>query len=157
MPEPTVNQARESVYRVIVAAVDDSAPGRHGLATAARIARANEARVVVVHVRHLPPAAAEAVAVPAVETSLAEIGERIEGWAREDLKGLEWKMHQVGGPVGPAVLACARDEEADLIVIGSNPHSGLHNLLVGSTTVYLVDHSPIPILVARQPSAASAG
>jgi len=54
---------------------------------------------------------------------------------------------------------------ADMVVVGSNRHSSLHNLLLGSTSAYLTSHSPTAVLVARaregapvvtpQPAAAS--
>jgi len=46
----------------------------------------------------------------------------------------------------------ARDVEADLIVVGSRPHSGLDRFLVGSTADRLLRTSPVPVLLARAES-----
>jgi nucleotide-binding universal stress UspA family protein len=44
---------------------------------------------------------------------------------------------------------------ADLVVVGSNRHSSLHNLLLGSTAAYLTAHSQAAVLVMRSKAAVS--
>ena len=48
-----------------------------------------------------------------------------------------------------AILNVANDRGCDLIVVGSHGRSGLSSLLLGSTTMKILAHSTIPILVVR--------
>jgi nucleotide-binding universal stress UspA family protein len=50
----------------------------------------------------------------------------------------------------------ADESGADLVVVGSNRHSSLHNLLLGSTAAYLATHSRAPVLVMRPRTATGA-
>ena len=47
------------------------------------------------------------------------------------------------------VVQTARDEGADLIVVGSHGRSGLARLMLGSVASKVVAESPVPVLVAR--------
>ena len=48
-----------------------------------------------------------------------------------------------------AILNVANDRGCDLIVVGSHGRSGLSSLLLGSTTMKILAHSTIPVLVVR--------
>jgi nucleotide-binding universal stress UspA family protein len=50
-----------------------------------------------------------------------------------------------------AVCAVARDENADLIVIGAHGYSGIDHL-IGTTAAKIVNHADRPVLVVRPPS-----
>ncbi|MGZ4689900.1 MAG: universal stress protein [Acidimicrobiia bacterium] len=52
-----------------------------------------------------------------------------------------------GKGVGARICALAREEEAELIVIGSHGHRALFDLLLGSVSNYVLRHSPCPVLV----------
>jgi nucleotide-binding universal stress UspA family protein len=47
------------------------------------------------------------------------------------------------------VLACARDCQADLIVIGTQGHTGLQHALLGSTAERVVRFAHCPVLTVR--------
>ncbi len=52
-------------------------------------------------------------------------------------------------PVLEGVLRTAKDQQADLIVIGSHGRSGIARLMLGSVASKVVAQSPVPVLVAR--------
>jgi nucleotide-binding universal stress UspA family protein len=60
------------------------------------------------------------------------------------------------GSPGEEIVQVADESGADLVVVGSNRHSSLHNLLLGSTAGYLATHSRAPVLVMRARTATSA-
>ena len=60
-----------------------------------------------------------------------------------------WRFVVRTGSPGREIIEAARELEVDLIIVGSEPHSTLHNLVLGSTAQYLVAHSPVRVLVAR--------
>ena len=47
------------------------------------------------------------------------------------------------------IVQTAKDEKADLIVIGSHGRTGLMRLMLGSVATKVVAESPIPVLVTR--------
>jgi nucleotide-binding universal stress UspA family protein len=53
------------------------------------------------------------------------------------------------GAPGEAIVAAARELEADLIVMGAYGHSRMRELVVGSTTAYVMNHTPFPLLLIR--------
>ena len=47
------------------------------------------------------------------------------------------------------IVQTAREEGADLIVVGSHGRSGIARLMLGSVAARVVAESPLPVLVAR--------
>jgi nucleotide-binding universal stress UspA family protein len=60
-----------------------------------------------------------------------------------------WEFVVRLGSPGEEIVKVAEEKSVDLIVIGSDRHSSLHNLLLGSTAAYVTTHSPSPVLVVR--------
>lgn len=54
-----------------------------------------------------------------------------------------------------SIVRTAVEENADLIVVGSHGRTGISRLMLGSVAAKVVAQSPLPVLVARQPAAAS--
>ena len=56
-------------------------------------------------------------------------------------------------PGAPAetIVQTAKDQNCDLIVMGTHGHGAIADVLIGSTARWVVKHSPIPALVIRLP------
>lgn len=54
-------------------------------------------------------------------------------------------MHACDG-----ILQAAKEEGADLIVVGSHGRTGIKRMLLGSVAAKVVSQSPVPVLVARE-------
>lgn len=63
--------------------------------------------------------------------------------------GAGWELVVRAGSLGEEIVQVADETDADLVVVGSNRHSSMHNLLLGSTAAYLATHSKAPVLVMR--------
>ncbi|MBI5788409.1 MAG: universal stress protein [Candidatus Schekmanbacteria bacterium] len=48
-----------------------------------------------------------------------------------------------------AIIKYARDNDVDLIIMGSHGHTGIAHVLIGSTTEKVVRKAPCPVLVIR--------
>ena len=48
-----------------------------------------------------------------------------------------------------AILRCAEERKAELIIVGSRGATGLRRMVLGSVAESVVRHAPIPVLVAR--------
>jgi nucleotide-binding universal stress UspA family protein len=56
---------------------------------------------------------------------------------------------QLGGTIADAILQAARNEGADLLVIGTHGRRGVRRLLMGSVAEALLRQSPLPVLLVR--------
>ncbi len=63
--------------------------------------------------------------------------------------GVEVKIQVREGESHEAITKLARDESADLIVMGSHGRTGLKRLLMGSVTEKVIGHAPCPVLVVK--------
>jgi universal stress protein A len=56
------------------------------------------------------------------------------------------------GAAHEAILACAKERGADLIVLGTHGHTGFKHMLLGSTAEKVVRTAACPVLTVRTPS-----
>jgi nucleotide-binding universal stress UspA family protein len=63
--------------------------------------------------------------------------------------GLDVRVEIAVGPAAARLQEIARDEKADLIVVGSRKPSAAAHYLIGSTAEKLVRHAPTSVLVVR--------
>lgn len=122
----------------IVVGTDGSDEATRALRTAADLATAAGARLRVVH------AAGES----AGDRELDRARERLPDWCwplRAD--GVEHDAVVVAGDPRTAVLADAREHDADLVVVGSRGRGTVTSLLLGSVATSLVEQSRVPVTV----------
>jgi nucleotide-binding universal stress UspA family protein len=144
-----------------VVAADGSPASAEGLKQGAELAARAGSKVTVVFVRHLP---ATAMMVPGgIDQSVLEALDVQESDVRQQATrilgdaGIDWEfLVRVGSP-GEEVVKQADESDADLVVVGSNRHSSLHNRLLGSTAAYLAGHARTPVLIMRPRASDGAG
>ena len=144
--------ATPSRIRHLVVAVDGSPASRDGLALAAEVAERTGAHLTVVHVRHVPAGASlSSLTAEQVVRTQDELEAEVRTTAREALGAgrSSWDLVVRAGSPGEEVLRVVKALGANLVVVVSNRHGYLHNVLIGSTSAYLAWHSPVPVLVAR--------
>ena len=137
----------------ILAPIDFSAVTETVLAQAATLARALDARVVLLTVIQPPKVVAEYA--PLLQ-DIAEITIAGEKAAAKKLSALQEKLQNefvtcetaqvVGSPIAH-ILAEAKRTGADYIVMGSHGHTALYDLLVGSTTHGVLSQASCPVMV----------
>jgi nucleotide-binding universal stress UspA family protein len=66
-------------------------------------------------------------------------------------KGIAAEGRVLDGDTGDALIAAARQEEADLIVVGCHGRRGLRRFFLGSVAERVVRTAPVPVLVVRAP------
>lgn len=69
--------------------------------------------------------------------------------------GLEAKPEVPHGDPRDMLVAFARDQKADLVVVGSHGKGRLERLLLGSVANYVVAHAPCSVLVVKTRNAAT--
>ena len=124
---------------------------------AAALAKYYGARLSLVHIDPPMPVMAPYGEIPVdirlfdeqrrqAEQDLAAAG------ARARAGGITVDTSLVGGYPGREVLALAREQDVDLIVLGSHGRGGLEHLLLGSVAEKVLRKAPCPVMVV--PSAA---
>lgn len=74
----------------------------------------------------------------------------LKRWAdRASELGLEADFIHPTGKVGPTLCEVARTSGASVLVVGSHQRSGISELLMGSTSNYLMHHAPCAVLVVH--------
>ena len=148
-----------SAYSRILVAVDGSAASNKGLREAIRLARAERARLFVVHVVDEFQAFAAldgTVAGPMVDLVpwLREGGERVLAKAvgvalKQKIKAKGILREMIGGPAAAPIVREARKARAGLIVLGTHGRRGVRRLVLGSDAEQVVRNSPVPVLLVR--------
>ena len=145
----------------IVAAVDGSIPALQAVAFAADLAARYEAELVLVMVAQplsvvMSPeleayAREEHIDTPLSGLISAHVDTVLAG-ARLEAEAKGAGRISVQSPAGdPAeeIIALAKDQKADLIVMGTRGHGRLAGLLLGSVAQKVLAHAPCPVLVVR--------
>jgi nucleotide-binding universal stress UspA family protein len=134
---------------VIVVGVDGSPNSRVALEWAAGQARQTGAEVVAVHALGLlEKMAPDSTPVPA-QPRLGEIQEMFETvWCAPLIgSGLNYRTELRYGSSVPVLLEVAEEAEAELIVVGSRGLGGTPELLLGSTSTQVAQHSRRPVTI----------
>ena len=134
--------------RRIVVGVDGSEHARDAATWAADLAAATGADVVVVHALGLLHRTTSGETVPS-DTHREEIrGELEQSWcAPLRDAGVRYRAELLEGNPVSAILGAAEDVEADVIVVGSRGVGGFPELLLGSTSTQLAQHSRCPVVI----------
>ena len=135
--------------RSVLVATDFSPTAKAGVDWAIEIAREHGARIRLVHGLLLanrmtdyvpaPPDFTEALQAAAA-ARLEEVCDRVRG------AGLEVSSDLRLGLPSQAILEAVKEDEADLLVIGTRGLTGVSHLLLGSTAERVVQHSTCPVL-----------
>jgi nucleotide-binding universal stress UspA family protein len=140
-----------NLKRVLVP-TDFSESARHALRYGISFAREYEAELVLLHVvENLTVGyASDLFPVP-----MAEVFDEISGYARAELaklaagakeKGLSVRELVVQGKPSVEIVRVAREETADMIVLGTHGKGMLDKALFGSTAERVIRRAPCPVL-----------
>jgi nucleotide-binding universal stress UspA family protein len=147
--------AREFALRTILVPIDFSECSRKALQYAVPMARQFGSRLILAHVmpvHYFVGSEFGPVDVPVPEPEIRKNAERaLERLCREEIGDAVPVAIRVsrGQPVHELV-ALARDEAVDLILLSTHGHTGLKHVLLGSVTENVVRYAPCPVLVVRE-------
>jgi nucleotide-binding universal stress UspA family protein len=139
--------------RTILAATDFGAIATHAVDYAADLAAALDAELILVNVYQVPPSLMPGEAGVAAELALripreAErlLAETLERVARPKLRARGVLKE---GDAREGILAAARSERADLIVMGTHGRRGISRALIGSVAESALREAPCPVLTVH--------
>jgi nucleotide-binding universal stress UspA family protein len=159
------------MFRKILVAVDNTEMHHHIFEEAISLAKAMDARLMVLHVlsvfdeQFLNPLFVEPYLVyPTFHTETKN--QYISQWEEIKQKGLDFlaslhnqanaagvttELAQNTGDPGRIICQVALSWNADLIIVGRRGHSGLSEFFLGSVSNYVLHHAPCSVLTVQGP------
>lgn len=144
--------------KTILVAVDFSAVTGEVVQVAARLAKALDSRLCLVHIAPPDPAFVGYDVGPqtvrdAVAEELHDDHRRLHELekAAQTEHAVQTKALYIQGPTVEKLLESAEEMDADMLVVGSHGHGALHHLLVGSVSEALLRKARRPVLVVPSP------
>ena len=146
------------MFEKILFCTDFSKNSDHAFWYAFNLTRAHNATLLILHVIVEPvcyywstPKMADELIAKQTELVKQEINthhlQKIEGFKNVEIFARE----TAEGTAFHEIIQVAREESADLIVMGTHGRTGLDHLIVGSTAENVVRKSPCPVLTVRLP------
>ena len=132
----------------IVVGLDASPNARRAAEWAAGLAQTTGAHVVAVHALGLLTPDDDGVPTPAHGLRSRLAAKLKEEWCAPFTQaGVTPECLVLDGSAVSVVLKAAEDQHADLIVVGSRGMGGFPELLLGSTSTQVAQHSKCPVLI----------
>jgi nucleotide-binding universal stress UspA family protein len=145
-----------SLPKTILVPVDFSEASERALVYALDLAKSTGGTVHVMHAFELP-----IIGFPdGTLVATAEMAAKIVDSAQSSLSALVAKYESTSVPLTAAlkqadpraaILAVAKELDAELVVMGTHGRRGLAHALIGSVAESVVRTSPIPVLTLREP------
>jgi nucleotide-binding universal stress UspA family protein len=135
-------------YHKILVALDGSADAESALMHAVALAHDQHARITLLTVG--PSVNRSAAVGSAPPPDLIEAHQEVLRDATALIPsdvGVTTRLER--GEAAATILRIAREEESDLIVMGSHGHSRIHRALLGSVSEKVLAQSEIPVLLMR--------
>lgn len=138
------------MFKKILIPLDRSSLAEQAISQAMIIARGSSAQVDLV-LAHQGVAFDDSTGVPSTTTAWEEERAYLASVAHELCIGGEVLVSQdvVAGSAAEAIVRCANEKSADLIVMTSHGRTGLSRLWLGSVTDTVIRHAHVPVLVMR--------
>ncbi len=147
------------MYKRILVATDGSTLSKKAVASAIELAATCGAELLALKVVPRYPQAYFEGSIPLSAQEIARVEKQWTESAQTQLntvaksakaKGVATKSLTVKSDVvSDAIIAAAKKQKADLIVMASHGRKGIKRLLLGSETQQVLTHSHIPVLVLR--------
>ena len=139
----------------ILLPVDYSHSGDAAMAYAVSLAKEYEAELHLVHVYEQPIAYIEGgfagTPLPAIPPADLE-SEEAKLNAINPGEGVKLRRSFIVGNPGDELVGYAKENDIDLVVMGTHGRTGLNRLLMGSVAEGVVRRSPCPVLTIKQPT-----
>ena len=135
---------------------DLSAPTQAAFELVLELAGKFKAKVTLFHAYELLSTSVAGMYDLSYSSTLQELELSMEEKAREHLGTFKDRLAKAGvdaemvierGPAGELIATAAKAKGCDLIVMGSRGLGPVKSFLLGSTSTYVLHHSPCPILV----------
>jgi nucleotide-binding universal stress UspA family protein len=144
------------MFHNVLVSIDGSPHAEQALTEAIDVALAGRARLTLLTaVRHCPSWAYSPVSAAAAEQLSADFEKEAKRVMHEAVARVPQEVpvtkiltHK---PIRQALLERIKCGEYDLLVMGSRGRGGIKATVLGSVSHYVLNHSPIPVLIVHTP------
>ena len=147
------------MYSRILVPVDGSATSASGMTEAIRLAQDQHATLRLIHVVN------ELILMTSLDTGfgMSNVVESMRKHGEAVLKNSESAVRAAGVEVDSILIEAMGDQagtfivqqaiewRANLIVMGTHGRRGVRRMVMGSDAEFVVRHTPVPVLLIRQP------
>ena len=139
------------MFTKILVAYDGSEGAKLALEKVAELAKFASAELHLLAVGRIPEYAETVSETEEAREHAGSYYSKIMEDAADQLKqrGLSANVHIDFGKPGDVILRTAEDLQADLVILGTNPHSPLRRRVLGATVDKVVDHAHCSVLVIK--------
>ena len=143
------------MFKRILVPLDGSPRAERALPIAARIARASGGTVMLLHVvtaanEFGPYQRPSTLPREVVNADSAHAATYLSNTAHSHtLAGAETKVAVLSGPEALTILATAKEQHIDLMIMVSHGATGIKRWMLGSVAQKMARYSPVPVLVLR--------
>jgi nucleotide-binding universal stress UspA family protein len=135
------------MFKTILWATDGSDTAARALPFALGLARADDAKLLIAHVREIAVGRGGGYPVLADETELREqIARQVKELNESGVAATFIVRTATAGHAARAISEIAKDNDADLIVVGTHGYGRVAGLLLGSVTQALLHRGDRPVL-----------
>jgi nucleotide-binding universal stress UspA family protein len=140
------------IYQKILIATDGSEKNLSAVIEGLMIARVSGAKSIAVYVIDTKPLYSGVIeeSYAGMYESLREEGEQALEIVKELAVDLEIETHLLTGKPANEIIRFAREQEVDLVVVGTQGKSGLGKLILGSVAESIIRTAPCSVLVVRK-------
>ena len=144
------------MYKKILFATDNSIYSKKALPHLLEIAENHNAEVLLFNAYYIPDYFKSEeenhyIYFEKMEKNMIEHGNKILAEVEQSLeeKNISSKIVLNKGPVGPAIVETANNENCDLIIIGTRGLGKIRNPLISSVTNYVVNNAKCSLLLVQ--------
>jgi nucleotide-binding universal stress UspA family protein len=139
------------VFKKILLAYDGSDGSKFALEKGADVAKMSGAELHILAVGRIPEYAETVSEVDEAKEQASSFYSKVIDEAVRKLGqvGLTAISHIEFGKPGDVILRIAEDLKADLVILGTKPHSALRRRFLGATVDKVVDHAHCSVLIIR--------
>lgn len=157
--------ARKKIKRILVP-IDGSSSSFSAADYAIDIAKGLHAGIVLIHAVEIPSSLSDYLSPIGskplyIDTETGapfgkEIKQKVHSWfskiekvAKKENVPVKNEILFLNKSASESILSYAKDNEIDLIVMGSRGRGGFKNLLMGSVSRKVVEHADVPVLIVK--------
>ncbi len=144
------------MFARILVPLDGFSHAERALPVAARLAKANGGRILLLRVTGMPLEIGQRIELPPALLGLLDVGrenadeylERVA--ARDDLAGIPIERAAIEGPAATVITETAATFRADLIIMCARKHSSAVTWGLSSIAQKVARHSPVPVFILHE-------
>ena len=128
---------------------DFSQTGDEAFELAVSLAKERQAKLIIVHVEEPPPAyGGGEMYYGALDPDTKQLSNMLKKIVPDDAN-VKFEHRLISGSPAGALVRLAKDDDIDMIVMGTHGRSGLARVLMGSIAEEVVRRAPCPVLTYR--------